>query len=251
MNFKHLITVAAMLLAGTDALAQAGVDLRGRSAVMEAEQVDWVGYRNAYQQMLKFEKYGKPKQFLQQHFQLQPHEKGGGAAMDRLRVSLVSKTLRLELPLDALGRMAFPFLKVAYDDNAVLSLNFRSDLYSFRPRISIVPRSDGIYDVADLQAACNQMLDYLRYAGESGVKDKKCTGITFAYAPGTKDVAVRFRATDAAAKPAAELAAGEGAVFSGDLMTRFKTVVYRFADWPARGQIITQTAPLAIAGLFD
>jgi hypothetical protein len=55
------------------------------------EQQDWIAYRDAYRQMIWFEKYGKPKQFLQNHFRIRPREKG--ASTDGLRLSLHSKNI--------------------------------------------------------------------------------------------------------------------------------------------------------------
>ncbi|HWW71023.1 MAG TPA: hypothetical protein VN089_13865, partial [Duganella sp.] len=124
---------------------------------------DWISYRDAYRQMIWFEKYGKPKQFLQNHLRLRPRD--GGAPMDGLRLTLNSKSAHLDLPLDALGRAVFPFSKAAYDDNAELELNRKPGQFAHGPWVSIVTRADGVYAVADLLAACEQMAAYLRYTG--------------------------------------------------------------------------------------
>jgi hypothetical protein len=52
--------------------------------------------------MIWFEKYGKPKQFLQNHFRIAAARQD--VAMDGLRLTLNSKSMHLALPLDALGR---------------------------------------------------------------------------------------------------------------------------------------------------
>jgi hypothetical protein len=39
------------------------------------EDSDWIAYRDAYRQMIWFEKYGKPKQFLQNQPRLRPRDK--------------------------------------------------------------------------------------------------------------------------------------------------------------------------------
>ena len=92
-----------------------------------AAESDWIDYRSAYRQMIWFEKYGKPKQFLQNHFRIRPRDKS--VAMEGLRLTLDGKSSHLALPLDALGRAVFPFSKAAYDDNAELNLNRKAGQY--------------------------------------------------------------------------------------------------------------------------
>ena len=73
----------------------------------------------------------------------------------------------------------------AYDDkgpaiNAVLALNRRMSSYRFVPRVSIMTRNDGIYESADLRAACEQALAYQRYI-DSSYGTKKCAGVRFVF----------------------------------------------------------------------
>lgn len=207
------------------------------------EDADWIEYREAYRQMIWFEKYGKPKQFLQNHFRIRPRDKS--VATEGLRLTLHSKSTQLALPLDALGRAVFPFSKAAYDDNAELTLNRKAGQYKHGAWVSIVTRPDGVYSTADLRTACEQLLAYLRYSGEAG--GKSCAGVQFSY---TKNDAaqVQFHAAGGAVSA---LAAKEGAAFVGDVVASFRVFVYRFAALPENGQVVTSSTPLAIAALLE
>ncbi len=205
---------------------------------------DWISYRDAYRQMIWFEKYGKPKQFLQNHFRLRQRE--AGAQGEGLRLALVGKDTRVELPVDALGRAAFPFSKAAYDENAELVLNRPAQQFSHGPWVSIVTRADGVYAVVDLLAACEQMAAYLRYTGAGG--GKTCAGVRFSYAAG--DTA-QVRVAQGAGTPPVPLTAQDGPAFSGDAQTGFRNFAYRFAAHPAGAQVIASGMPLAISALFE
>jgi hypothetical protein len=207
------------------------------------EDADWIAYRDAYRQMIWFEKYGKPKQFLQNHFRLRPRDKS--VAMEGLRLTLNGKTTQVALALDALGRTVLPFSKAAYDDNAELAVNRKPGQIKAGPWVSIVTRPDGVYAATGLRAACDQLLAYLRYGGEAS--GKNCVGVQFAYPKG--DAAqVQFHATGGVV---IALAAGEGPAFAGDVIQNFRIFTYRFASLPEAGQIVTSSTPLAIAALLE
>lgn len=245
--FTHQLLAAALSLLGGGATAQVATTPSGHPAeVNSVADVDWVDYRNTYRQMILFEKYGKPKQFIQNHLRITPLDKI--AATDGLRLSLVSKSMTMQLPLDSLGRTPFPLSRVAFDDNAELRLNRRTGLFAFSPRLSIVTRADGVYDAPDLRTACEQALAYLHYVGQDWVANKKCVGVQFSYSRGDADAEVRFRKID---RSLTVLSAKEGGAFPGDVVLSFKVIAYRFADWPEVGQVITRTAPLAIAPLIE
>lgn len=207
------------------------------------EDSDWVEYRDAYRQMIWFEKYGKPKQYLQNHFRIWPRDKS--VSTDGLRLTLNSKTAHLALPLDALGRAVFPFSKAAYDDNAELTVNRKAGQLRSGAWVSIVTRPDGVYAAADLRTACDQLLAYLRYSGEAA--GKSCAGVQFSY-PKNDASQVQFHA---AGGGIAMLAAKEGPAFTGDVVATFRVFVYRFAALPEAGQIVTSSTPLAIAALLE
>jgi hypothetical protein len=69
-------------------------------------QEEWVSYRDAYKQMVVFAKYGKPKNFLQIHYEVSPRDPM--ATLEGLHLTLTGKNTQLNLPLDATGRAVFP-----------------------------------------------------------------------------------------------------------------------------------------------
>ncbi|MTV41128.1 hypothetical protein [Duganella radicis] len=207
------------------------------------EDGDWIAYRDAYRQMIWFEKYGKPKQFLQNHFRLRPRD--ASVNMEGLRLTLNGKATQVSLALDALGRAVLPLSKAAYDDNAELRINRKPGQIKAGPWVSIVTRPDGVYPATDLRTACEQLLAYLRYSGEAG--GKQCIGVQFIYMK-SDTAQVRFHAKEGAATT---LAAKEGPAFAGDAAQGFRVYVYRFAAWPEAGQIITGSTPLAIGALLE
>jgi hypothetical protein len=226
---RHLPAVVAMLLAAGSGTARAAAG-------------EWVSYRDAYRAMVVFAKYGEPKNFLQNHYQVMPREKGVGT--EGLELGLKGATVQVNLPLDPLGRTVFPLLKAAYDENAALVLNRKVGDYVFRPRISITAQADGVYDVADLRTACAQALAYQRHV-DAAARAKKCVGVRFAFGDGGEP-GVRLRKGDKSETP---LPLVEGAAFSDDPNAAFRVVNYRFAEGGA--QLVTREAPLAIAPLFE
>lgn len=245
--FSHRLLAAALSSLWVVATAQVATTPSGQLA--EANSVadgDWVAYRNLYREMILFEKYGKPKQFLQNHLRITPRDKA--AATDGLRLSLVSKSMAIQLPLDNLGRAVFPVSRAAFDDNAELRLNRKTGLFAFSPSLSIVSRADGVYEAPDLRTACEQALAYLHYVGQDWVVNKKCVGVQFSYSRGDVDAEVKFRKND---RSVTVLPAREGGAFPGDVVLSFKVVAYRFADWPEAGQVVTRTGPLAVAPLIE
>jgi len=206
-------------------------------------QEEWVSYRDAYKQMVVFAKYGKPKHFLQIHYQVVPRE--ASATLEGLHLNLTGKNTQLNLPLDATGRAVFPLLKAAYDDNAVLALDRRMSSYRFVPRVSIMSRNDGIYEGADLRAACEQALAYQRFV-DSAYNGRKCSGVRFVFV-NRADALVQVRY----GQREAPLPLVDGPAFEGDTVGAYRTATYRFADWSAQGQVVSQNAPLAIAPLFE
>ena len=207
------------------------------------EAGDWIAYRDAYRHMIWFEKYGKPKQFLQNHLRLRPRD--AGVSTDGLRLTLHGKGAQLALPLDALGRAVFPFSRAAYDDNAELAWNRKPGQITSIAWVSIVTRPDGVYAAADLRAACEQLLAYLRSTG--GANGKRCAGVQFSYAR-MEAAQVRYQGGDGAPVP---LAAQEGPAFPGDAVAGFRVFAYRFSAHPDAGQVLTSATPLAIAALLE
>lgn len=217
----------------------------GGGAARAGAPSEWVSYRDAYRAMVGFEKYGKPKNYIQNHFQVMPRAKG--VSLEGVQLSLQGKTLHVNLPLDATGRTVFPFLKAAYDENAALVLNRKVAQYVFRARISIIVQADGLYDAAHLRAACEQVLAWKRQT-DLAAASKKCIGVRFAFTGKEREPEVRLRR---GAAGETVLPAVTGAAFSDDPNNTFRVVNYRFADGTDAGQVVMTDAPLSIAALIE
>jgi hypothetical protein len=226
----------SLALAGTPAHAASGV----------APEGDWVSYRDAYRTMVVFEKYGKPKSLLQHQIQVLPRDRA--ALGEGLRLVLNGQDSQLNLPLDATGRTVFPLLKAAYDENAALVLNRKLGPFKLRARVTLVVRPDGIYDMAELRAACEQALEYARYLDASYGK-RNCIGVRFGFIAGGVAPALVLRR--GAPGDAGDLKMGEGPLFPDDADDNFRIVNLRFGAHPARAQVVTQDAPVAIVPLFE
>lgn len=221
---RQLIASLALLLAAGSAGAQAQ---------------DAVSYRDAYRAMVVFDKYGGPKNLLVNQLQVLPRERGSLA--DGLLLSLTGRSTQLNLPLDPLGRTVFPLQKAAYDENASLSLNRKGIAFTLRPQVSIAPRADGVYDVAELRSACAQALDFARYV-DASQRSRQCAGVRFVFAK-KAEAGARLRRPDGTEQvlPVANAEAGDG----------FPAVSWRFGGSAERGQVATYNAPLAILPIFD
>ncbi|MBQ5948437.1 hypothetical protein [Massilia sp. ST3] len=205
---------------------------------------EWVSYRDAYRAMVLFDKYGGAKNLLQTHLQVAPKEKG--VLGEGVQLVLSGKSVQTSLPLDATGRGTLPLLKAAYDENAVLAPSRRLGGFVIRPRVSLAPRADGAYDLAELRTACEQALGFARYA-DATARGRQCAGVRLVFARKGVGAAVRVRRPDGAEQA---LPVARGPAFAGDLDDDFPVVVYRFAA-AERGQLISYNAPLAIVPLFE
>ena len=226
-HFLAMLAVTLTVLSATPAHAQAPAG-------------EWVSYRDAYRTMVRFEKYGGPKNLLASTLQVVPRERG--ALGEGAQLTLTGKTVQLNLPLDALGRTVFPLQKAAYDENAALALNRRGVAFTVRPQVALAARADGRYDTAELRAGCAQALNYARWqrGGQNGGQGAgQCTGVRFVFAR-KSDAGVRLRRADGAeqALPAVDEAGDTG-------------VVYRFGAAAERAQVVTMNAPLAILPLIE
>jgi hypothetical protein len=213
-------------------------------AAAQARDGAWVSYRDAYRAMVVFEKYGQPKHLIQSQLQVMPRAKG--VSRDGLRLALEGKSTQLNLALDATGRTVFPLLKAAYDDNAALVLDRNVGQFAVRPRVTVAVRADGVYEAAELRAACDQALHFARHV-EASARSLACAGVRFGFAGKGAAAALRLRNGEAAAL----LAVGEGRIFDDDADDGFQTVLVRFTDMPARAQLMTRQAPLAIVPVFE
>ena len=214
------------------------------SAAAEVRAGEWVSYRDAYRSMVMFEKYGGPKNLLQNQLEVQPREHG--VSLDGVQLVLAGKANQLNLPLDPLGRAVFPLQKAAYDENAALLLNHKGLTFSLRPQVTIAPRADGVYDSAELRAACAQALGYARYV-DASQRGRQCVGVRFVF-PKKSDVGARVHRGDGREHP---LAVASGPAFAGDADDGFQVVNYRFGPDGERAQVTAYDAPLAIVPVFE
>lgn len=198
---------------------------------------EWASYRDAYRAMVVFEKYGGPKSFLQSQLQVLPRDRA--VPGDGLQLTLAGKTGQLHLPLDPLGRTPLPLQKAAYDENAALVLNRKGTPFTLHPQVSIATRTDGVYDSADLRTACGQALGFARYA-DASQRSRQCVGARFVFTKKGEGGA-RWRREGGAEEvlPVAPGAAEQG----------LPVVTYRFGS--ERGQVLTDSVPLAILPLFE
>jgi hypothetical protein len=250
MSVKFLpFFVALIWLATGNAVAQTnGIDTI-KALVTDAigtREGAWFSYRDSYKLMIRFEKYGGPKQFIQNHLQVTLTDTK--ASVEGMRLTLEGRSIHLNLPLDPVGRAVFPMLKVAYDENAELRVNRSASAVTLEQRVSIVTRPDGVYEVADLRAACDQVLQYQRYASFLSYRSKQCIGVQFAYGKDSANPSLQFRNVD---HVQVRLPATEGGAFGGTPISTFAVAAFRFSDWPGKGQVISNNVPLAIAPIFD
>lgn len=216
------------------------------TSVAASADSDWISYRDAYRAMVVFEKYGKPKSLLQHQVQVVLADKS--VLGEPLRLVLNSPGSQLNLPLDASGRTVFPLLKAAYDENAALVLNRKLGPFMLRARVSLVVRPDGIYDMAELRAACEQALEYARYLDATYAK-RSCAGVRFGFSKSGPLPTLTIKRSGP--PEASELRVQDGAIFPDDSNDSFRIANLRFGAWPGRVQISTQEAPLAIVPLFE
>ncbi|BBB65248.1 hypothetical protein UNDYM_0995 [Undibacterium sp. YM2] len=214
---------------------------------------EWGSYRHAYKAYNFFATYTRDRPLIQAHMQLRPSANARDISMTGLRLQLSGEKTRLDIAVDAMGRVSMPMLKQAYDEDAVLRLNRPQGQFYFSGRYSIKEREDGIYDLAELRTACEQLISAQR---ESGYRirliGKKCAGIKFIYAlndnKNDSKIAISFR--DAVQQPR-DLPLSEGQPFEDDSMGKYRVALYKFSDWPASGKIIATSKPLAIGTLYD
>jgi hypothetical protein len=131
----------------------------------------------------------------------------------------------------------------------VLRLNRRAGGYRFSGRYSIKEKDSGLYDAAELRAACEQLISAQRDAGNVfRLLGKKCVGVTFVYPLADDGAAIEFR--DAQGKPGV-IGASDGEPFESQPMGRYMVATYRFSAWPAQGTVAAARRPLAIGTLYE
>ena len=215
--------------------------------VAGALDAEWASYRHAYEANAFFGKFVKKRSLIQAQMQLRPLDPA--TPMTGIVVHLVGAKTNLALPANDIGLVTLPQLKQAYDEDAVLRLNRAKGLYKFSGRYSILLREDGVYGVADLKEACEQLIGAQR---ESGYRirlwGKKCVGVTFVYPTGAGTASVDLQTADDRSTP---IAAVDGQPFEDNSMGLYKIAVVRFANWPRDGRVVTTARPLAIGTVYE
>ncbi len=234
----------ALLLASNLAAA---TEPEARVVIVGERDAEWASYRYAYKAAALFAPLVRTRPLIQAHMQVRPINKD--ASLEGLEIRIAGARTNLVVPVDAIGRATLPMLKEAYQDDAVLRLNRAKGLYYFSGRYSVRERDDGVYQLGDLRAACEQLIDAQRAAGyRIRLFGKRCVGVRFVYPLTESESAVQLQAGADAART---LPLEEGQPFEGRGMGTYKVATYRFANWPAAGQLRALRRPLAIGTVYE
>lgn len=248
MPAQPFALIAILLPAALPCAAMAGEpEVLPKVLVPAPRDAEWIDYRHAYKAARFFAPFLKTRPLIQAHMQIRPVSPE--EPMDGLQIELAGESVRMTIAVDALGRATLPMLKQAYDEDAVLRLNRRKGHYRFSGRFSIRERDDGVYSVADLREACEQVLSAQRESGYSlHLIGKHCVGVKFVYLPGDAAAQANYRDL------AGALTALNGAPrepFEGPPMGKYQVFEFRFAGWPAHGEVQARGKLLAVSPLYD
>jgi hypothetical protein len=218
------------------------------SIVIPAQRdAEWHSYRHAYKAVRFFEPYLKTRPLIQAHMQIRPNTPD--VPLDGLQLQLEGESVKMAIPVDALGRATLPMLKQAYDEDAVLRLNRQKGHYHFSGRYSIRERDDGVYSMAGLRAACEQLIGAQRASGyRLRLIGRQCAGVKFVYPLAGPAPEVFYRDAAGTLTP---LAAETGPPFENATMGLYRLAVVRFAALPADGDIVTRGKPLGVGTVYE
>lgn len=243
MNRRTLLIITALLLA--DAV-RAEPEMPVVQVVAPAD-AEWHSYRHAYKAASFFAPYVAKRPLIQAHMQIRPLEPE--TPMDGLRLQLQGENTNMEIAVDALGRATLPLLKQAFDEDAVLRLNRRKGHYQFSGRYSIRTRDDGVYPIAMLREACEQLISAQRASGyRLRLLGKDCKGIKFIYAPGASGAAVELRREGGAPQ---RIAAQPGLPFENRSMGLYQVATVRLDEWPAGALVVPLPGLLGIGTVYE
>jgi hypothetical protein len=122
-------------------------------------------------------------------------------------------------------------------------------LYYFSGRFSIRERSDGVYPVAELHTACEQLIDAQRDSGYSvRLFRKRCAAAKFIYPLAETAPDVVLHLADGHESP---LPAAPGSPFEDGSMGQYQVVKIDFATVPAGATVLAHTAPLGIGTGYE
>ena len=240
---KRLFLAAALI-----PLACAAADVP-QVTISAQRDAEWASYRQAYKISASYEYHTRTRPLIQAHMQVRPLEPG--TRLEGLRLQLASESMTVDVPVDDIGRSTLPMLKKAYDEDGVLRLNRQKGYYRFSGRYSIRDRHDGVYSVAQLREACEQVLSAQRASGSLfRLMGKKCAGIRFIYPLADSGATVNYRAADGSTSTGA-IAAADAEPFESGALGLYKVAIFRFGAWPAQGDVIAAARPLAIGTVYE
>jgi hypothetical protein len=242
--FKHLLLVAlcAPLISRADDTVQ-----MQRVEVTAMRDSEWASYRNAYKSAAFIATFTRSRPLIQGQLQIRPLSPE--ARLDGLKLHLAGDTTNVDIDVDDIGRVNIPMSKQAYDEDAVLRLNRRKGLYYFSGRYSIKEHADGVYQLAELRAACEQLISAQRASGyRLRLIGKRCAGVKFSYPASDGGATVEVRGGDGTVLP---IGVSDGHPFEDNSMGIYKIAVLRFADLPQQGSVFTRAKPLAIGTVYE
>ena len=242
--FKPLLLVAlcAPVISRADDTAQ-----MPRVEVNAVRDSEWASYRRAYGTAAFFATFTRSRPLIQAQLQIRPLLPE--APLGGLKLHLGGDTTNVDIDVDDLGRATIPMSKQAYDEDAVLRLNRQKGSYYFSGRYSIRERADGVYQLAELRAACEQLIDAQRASGyRLRLIGKSCAGVKFSYRPSDGAPTVEVRGADGTVLP---IGLSDGHPFEDNSMGMYKIAVLRFADLPQQANVVTLARPLAIGTVYE
>lgn len=241
---RCLLMLAMLLPIAASGVAQEAIP---QVTILAKKDSEWHSYRRAYSSVASTARTTRSRPLIQTHMQIRPNRRD--LPMDGLRIQLEGETTNIEIAVDPLGRAVLPMSKQAYDEDAVLRLNRLKGAYHFSGRFSIRERDDGNYRIAELRAACEQLISVQR---ESGYRlrlfGKRCAGVKFVYRRTAPDPVIGF---EDGVHSRIALGAVDAEPFENDTMGLFRVVKFRFADWPQQGSVVAGTAPIAIGTIYE
>jgi hypothetical protein len=245
MNKNQSGTLAfCLLLIAVDLSAQEVDTPVQQVTIATMRDPQWMSYRDAYKALRWHDDYKKDKNFVRLTFDLKPKDRQ--ASLKDLRLELIGKTTRMELPLDEGLTTSIPDIKQAYEEDAEFRLNRQAGTFDFQYTGSIRLNPNGVYPLADLHQACDQLLNYLRDARLSfrlKTAGKKC-------------IAVKFHYPERIAKPRLFYKNESGEMVAISLMKPLEkipgnAVAFRFPEQQKNGEIIAEDLPLSIHVIYD
>lgn len=244
----HFAAICAFICASAPLTARADDAAQAQRVEINAvRDAEWASYRHAYKTAAFFATFTRSRPLIQAQLQIRPLSPE--APLTGLKLHLAGDTSNVDIAVDDIGRATIPMSKQAYDEDAVLRLNRQKGLYYFSGRYSIKEHADGVYPLAELRAACEQLIDAQRASGyRLRLIGKRCAGIKFSYLAGAGEAPVELRGADGKLTP---IALSDGHPFEDNSMGIYKVAVLRFADLPAEGNVVTRVKPLAIGTVYD